>query len=132
MPCNSDYLEPSIREAELSRAAGLLVFALEASGRTPEPWARKEAANLYASDERIVPELCALIRSLGDSERDRIVYDAKSRISRDLADWWEEHEQADREREERERAAIRKAEARKSAAQKLTEEELEALGIGGA
>ncbi len=129
MPCNSDYLEPTEREQELRRAARLLIFALEAQGREAPDWARSEAENLYAKDERSVTSLCALIKSMGEPERDRIVYDAKSKASRDLADWWEEHQEADRRREEREAAEARREADRRSALGKLTEEEKAALGV---
>ncbi len=129
MPCNSDYLEPTEREQELRRAARLLIFALEAQGREAPDWARSEAENLYAKDERSVTSLCALIKSMGEPERDRIVYDAKSKASRDLADWWEEHQEADRRREEREAAEARREADRRSALGKITEEEKAALGV---
>lgn len=129
MPCNSDYLEPTAREQELRRAARLLIFALEAQGREAPDWARSEAENLYAKDERSVTSLCALIKSMGEPERDRIVYDAKSKASRDLADWWEEHQEADRRREEREAAEARREADRRSALGKITEEEKAALGV---
>lgn len=129
MPCNSDYLEPTAREQELRRAARLLIFALDAQGREAPDWARSEAENLYAKDERSVTSLCALIKSMGEPERDRIVYDAKSKASRDLADWWEEHQEADRRREEREAAEARREADRRSALGKITEEERAALGV---
>lgn len=44
--------------------------------------------------------LCAKIRALTKDELEKIVYNARDKDSRFLADWWEEHDKFDKERGE--------------------------------
>lgn len=129
MPCNSDYLNPNKREREMQRAAKLLVYVHQQTGKTPPPFAVKEAANIYASDERNVVDLCGFLRAMSDEDRERLVYNAKDKTARDLADWWEVHQAADAARE----AGKAVEEQRKAAAEaglaKLTAVEKKALGL---
>lgn len=135
MPCVSDYLAPTSRERELQRAAQLLAHVLERLGRPVDEALVKTAADLYARGPGgmtavdYVPELCAVLTSLDEAVRDQIVYDARNKMSRNLADWWEEHLAADRAREMREAATTRERELRASALAKLTAEERAALKV---
>jgi hypothetical protein len=129
MGCNSDYLEPTYREAELQRAAGLLVFVTKSLGNKPEDWMKNEAGNLYASDDRSVTELCAVLKAMSKEDLERIVYDAKNKTARDLADWWETHQAADTAREAKEKAAAKAEAIRKKAVAKLTPKERKVLGV---
>lgn len=79
--------------------------------------------------ERVHEQLCNMMRALSDQRRDEITYDARSKDSRDLADWWEYHQEKDRQHEEERRRVEKNAELRRSAAAKLTDEEREALGM---
>jgi hypothetical protein len=129
MGCNSEYLEPTRREVELKRAAGLLVFVTKAMGAEPEDWMKREAVNSYASDSRSVTELCAALKAMSKKDLERIVYDARNKTSRDLADWWEAHQAADAAREAREKAAAKAKAVRKKAVAKLTPKERKVLGV---
>ena len=102
MPCNSDYLNPNHRERQLQRTAKLLIYVCQEMSQPVEPWIDDEAENIYARDTRLVPELCRVLRSLSPEDRERIVYNAHDKRSRDLADWWEEHEKVDKAREGKE------------------------------
>lgn len=129
MPCDSSYLGRSEREEQLQRAAKLLVFVRQATGVEPEPWALKQAGEYYAKDERAVTELCAALKGMDPDQRERIVYDAHNRDARDLADWWEDHQQADAEREEKEKEEKERKKLAAAARKKLSQTEREALGI---
>jgi hypothetical protein len=59
--------------------------------------------------------------------RTRRIYNGHSRASRALADWWEDHQEADRERHKTEQAREAQARLIESARAKLTAEEYEAL-----
>lgn len=97
MPCDSSYLEPTQREAQIERAHRLLV------------WLNKRAAlgheispiGGYENDPWPVVALCAMLKNLPAKRRDAIVYDGRDKTARDLADWWDEHEEADRKREKK-------------------------------
>ena len=129
MPCNSDYLRPTDSEQEFRRAAQLLVYVKKKLGVKPEKWMLKEADNQYASDARSVTELCATLNAMKSRQRDAIVYNARNRVARDLADWWEEHQKADTERAKRDVALWKQSEMRKKALKKLTPAERKALGL---
>lgn len=129
MPCNSDYLAPTQRERELKRAAILLKYVFEKTLVPVPPWVISQSETLYPTNERIVPELCAAITALTPEQFQAIVYNAKDKTSRDLADWWEEHQAADAERLRNEEAARQLEKTRTDALNKLSLEEIAALGI---
>lgn len=128
MPCNSDGYEPTDREYQLQRTARLLVYAAEKIGRPVKPEWEMAAADPYCKMD-LVPELCSFLRGLEPPVFDSIVYDARSKQSRDLADWWEEHEAHDRDREAREKAEAKRQKLAASGMAKLTPAERKALGI---
>lgn len=132
MPCNSDYLNPTEVEQERRLAAALLIHVLECLDETVSPKLRKAADDIYADGQDNIPALCARLKRLSEespSAFERIVYNAKSRESRDLANWWEEHLEADRKRLEAERDAANRRAVKQSAMGKLTKAERDALGI---
>lgn len=129
MPCRSDYLEATGREVGLKRAAQLAVFVGAGLGiEVPEDIA-ENAEQYYGSDYGQVQWLCGKLKNMSDADRERIVYDAHNAKSRDLADWWEEHQEADAKREAAEQRAAHEAALRASAASKLSDEERRAIGL---
>jgi hypothetical protein len=127
MPCNSEYLNPTHREKELQRTAKLLLYVYAKVGATPEPWISEQAKNIYASDSRLVPLLCAGLKKMSRIEKDKIIYNARDKNARDLADWYEAHEEADRQRIAAEKKETRSKTIRQSAMSKLTKEEKKEL-----
>ena len=126
MPCNSDYLEPTRREEELRRAARLYMYILQETNK-PIPHALKKAAqDIYCQDDYI-PDLCKVLTELDSEALDKIVYNPKNRTSRDLADWWEDHQEADRLRIEKEKRLQETMKIHKRVLDKLSKEEIDAL-----
>lgn len=128
MPCNSDYMNPNERERELQRSAKLLVYVFRTIETTPPEWLLEEANNIYAKDDRSVTMLCATLKAMDPQERETLL-GGRKRTARDLANWWEEHLEADTAREEREAAEAERARSRRSGLNKLTAAERDALGI---
>lgn len=132
MPCDSGYLEPNTREKELRRAAGLLVYVLNSLHRPIEPWIIEQANDQYANNGEggdPVVLLCGVLKNMTRTEQKVIVFDGYSRMARDLANWWEDHQLADRMRVVAEEEKQYKLKLRESARKKLTPEELAALGV---
>lgn len=140
-PCNCDYLEASSFEKECQRMAKLIIYVESFyKGVTPK-WIKECAKNEYGApngqqdgDERLGPYLCKLLTNLKNGKNrqgfyNQIVYNAKNKQSRDLADWWEEHQEKDKERTRFERSEKLKRETIKKALGKLTKEEKEILGL---
>lgn len=132
MPCRSDYMEPTEREIYCQNTAKLYRYALiklelvELRRNIDE-----DAANNYASFD-YTSTLCRLLSDLKINNViafDELVYNAKDKDSRALADWWEKHEEVDRKRKAREQAEAEKKELIRSGLSKLTKEEIKALGI---
>mgnify|MGYP003333131810 CR=1 FL=1 len=126
MPCRSDYMDPTHKEIELQRTAQLLRFVYVKLELPVSEKLNKAAGDTWCKDD-FVPELCRTIRGLNEAQLNYIVYNARDKISRSLADWWEEHEAADRAREAKERKEAEEKELAKSAMQKISKEELAAL-----
>lgn len=73
--------------------------------------------------------LCSNIKKMNQRQLDTIVYDGHNKMARDLADWWEEHQEMDREREKEKQERVKARQLRKTALAKLTDEERKILGI---
>jgi transposase len=73
--------------------------------------------------------LCSNIKKMNQRQLDTIVYDGLNKMARDLADWWEEHQEMDREREKEQQEKARERELRKTALAKLTDEERKILRV---
>lgn len=122
MPCNSDYMNPTSLEKNLSVVYGLLDEIR--TGKLPEDFGSGYDQRVYNKglgkrhlDER-VSELCSLLK----------VADV-SRFSLEMQIWWRDHQNADKERENRERMEALAREIKERALVKLTEEEKAILGI---
>lgn len=100
MGCNSDYMNPTTKERELRETAVLYDFALrQVYGEHVKP-CNKLAAALKTSypSEDLTEELCSLLRGLDLKKFEEVVYNAREKHSRQLADWWERHLAADDQR----------------------------------
>lgn len=105
MPCTSS--NPTPREIESQLVATLLIYVYEWLDKTNLISEQLKAASESCYGNTIfldtwTAELCALVRSLNEEQLHTIVYDGTSRISRRLADWWEDHQEVDSAREARE------------------------------
>jgi hypothetical protein len=127
MACNSDDLRPTPQQRKLQHAAQLLAYVQEQTVGKVEKWVKKIAEDHYANSSKAFTALCDLLTAMKPEELEMIVYNAHSRMSRRLADWWEDHQAADNERKRREAASRRKKALRKQALSKLSPEEREAL-----
>lgn len=129
MPCNSDYLAPNEHEQQLQRTAKLLVYVRNMLDHPIGKELRAAAKDSYCCAD-YVPALCATIRAMTFEQKEAIMWDGSKKLARDLADWWEAHQAADRARVAAERKAKRDAKLRESALGKLTPAERRALGLG--
>lgn len=131
MPCNSDYMNPTRREAELQETAKLLVYVKEKMGEEIPDDLLAASKDMYCSKD-YVPQLCEAVCGLNEFWSSKIVYDGRSSTSRKLADWWDRHQAADFQRSLK---AAEKSKKRKenqeslvqTAMSKLNKEELGAL-----
>jgi hypothetical protein len=135
MPCHVDG--PSKSAIDTMKAAKLLVFALGVLKRPVPAYVIEAAKDDYpysisahvTETAKIEPELCALMLSLSQDQIRLVAYNAYSRESRDLADWWETHQENDRRHEKEEADKREKERLVRSALGKLTNEEKRALGL---
>lgn len=65
--------------------------------------------------------LCNLLKTASEKELTKLFKDARIKEARELAEWWEKHQELDRERELSDR--------KKDILSKLTDEEIEILGL---
>jgi len=125
MPCNSDYLNASGLEIELSRVL-LLTQELETGkpvdtrssdwmGYMTEAYGK---ADLRAKADAAVANLC-----------DRLKKVDVTQYSLEMQVWWRDHQAADKRREAEEKEKDKKTALRASAIKKLTPAERKALGL---
>lgn len=102
MPCNSDYLEPTQSELNSKEVAQHLIYVKEKLDYIELP----EYVYVANSDQYGYPKmlddmvvlLCDLLSTMRRVDLEEIVYNAKCKKSRKLADWWETHQEADKKR----------------------------------
>ena len=128
MPCRSDYMEATDREVRLRETAQLLIYVKQHLKEKVSDRLLKASNDYYCSVD-FVPELCKTIRKLTPEQMNDIVYNSRDKTSRRLADWWEEHEEADRKREAKEAEEKQRKALRKQALAKLSKEERMALDV---
>lgn len=132
MPCDSSYMNPNQAEADSKHTCQLLRYVFTELKRPVPDWVAKAAQEYYGNpiylDEAVVL-LCATISKMTQAQGDRIVYNARSKQSRELADWWEEHQAADRKREAREKTDRERQATKRRALAKLTPAERKALNL---
>lgn len=123
MPCRSDYMEPNGRERRLQKTAQLYAYVLEKLDQPVPQKVQEASGNIYCTSD-FVPKLCKLLSGLNEQVLDELMYDGRSKMARKLADWWDEHLEADRQRLKQERDEKAKKAKLKRIKAKLTEEEL--------
>ena len=121
MPCNSEYMEASALERELSKVA---CFLDEIAGKQ---WTRGDMAGYHSRvyckstrelGDQLVAELCSALQCLD-----------VSKFSLEMQIWWRDHQAADKERIEAEIALATATAERKAALSKLTPHERHLLGL---
>lgn len=144
MPCRSDYLEQTGEEAR-NQITAKLVLWLTVPGRsgkllmkTQQRQFEKQAENYYAEDKGQVRTLCNFVKALRATKtqhEDQNALDAifqenyNDPMSRRLADWVEEHDEADRRRVASEARSVRNGKLDKvsAAIAQLTDDKLDQI-----
>lgn len=125
MPCNSDYMEPTREEVDLSQVLELLRELKTGEEPRDHHWqGYHPAAYTYCTKEKLdcaTAELCRRLAALDP-------YKVKT-FSLELQMWWRDHQRADAARRKHEAKNARKDALVISARQKLTPDEREALGL---
>lgn len=126
MPCRSDYMEPTQRERLLQETAQLYAYVLHATGNLVPQKVELAANNQYCRDD-FVADLCQFITEMTADLRMQIIYNPYNRTARRLADWWEEHEAADRQRVAQEQTELLKQDRYEQVIAKLSDEDIAVL-----
>lgn len=116
MPCQSDYLEHTDREAESGR---VLEFLKEVAGQPFD----HENPDYYGKPENLdadTAKLCDWCKAHTEQV---------PRMSLELQLWWQRHQKSDARREAEERRRVEKRRIAEQGRAKLTAAELKALGL---
>ncbi len=105
MPCKSDHLNPTEAEQHHVKAVNLLFFVYSVLNIFVPEWlkeclADKSYGMYYKYKDMPMRELCSFLRELKKKNPENfesIVY-GRSKNSRALADWWEDHCKIDKQR----------------------------------
>lgn len=132
MPCRSDYLAASGQELESKRVCSLIIYLYKKLGMQVPAWVLLAVEEYYGNTARLdeaTKMLCECCRSLTNAESEQYIYDAHSKVARDLASWWERHLEWDARRVKEEDETRKRIVAKERGLKKLTVEEMEALGL---
>lgn len=112
MPCDASYMEPTQREKNSKLVARLLIYVLDFL-QPDQSDERVDMLNIAQSQygdpgrlDELTARLCSLCHEMSDDQKNSIIYNGHSPNARRLADWWDEHQEADRQRVERERQEL--------------------------
>jgi hypothetical protein len=129
MPCDGSYMNPNDEEHNRRTAAEFIVFVDSKLGiETPED-IKHAAGHIYGQGvelDDVVAKLCFKLSTLTKKQQSVIIYNGRDKTSRALADWWDEHQEADKERIEQE---VKDSKDRVAAIKKLTTRERKLLGV---
>lgn len=119
MPCNSDYLEATRKEVELSKVACLL-DELDGKPINESHWRgyHPSVYNKLVNSDELVSELCHRLKS-----------EDVTKLSLEMQIWWRDHKAADKARIEHDIARKKTDAERQAAISKLSKHERELLGI---
>jgi len=132
MPCNSGYQDPNREEINKVETSNLLIYVNKKLGIETPSNVKKAAKHIYGEGvdlDVITRKLCSTLKKLNKKQINEIVYNAKDKNSRKLADWWEEHQEADKKRLAEEAAEKKEQKLKQKAISKLTTKERKALGV---
>ena len=101
-------MEPTALELESSRVARLLIYVYSQLNTEPPEELPFNLDDLVKAGQSYglppqyldiaVKELCLLRRSFTKRQENTILYDGRNPQARELADWWDKHEEADNQR----------------------------------
>ncbi len=121
MPCNSDHMNASGYEKEISRVACLLD---ELAGKKWErSWRDGYHPRVYCKADKGLGDL--MVNELCEALQGRDV----AQCSLEMQLWWRDHQTADKGRVERELEQAKTADEREAALAKLTPHERKLLGL---
>ncbi len=125
MPCNKEHLNPTQYEIESKKVAGFILYCNVETGKSTPEWIKEAATNYYGNREKVhglTAKLCRICNTLPEE----ILY-ARNKIARNLANWWEDYQEADQIREEKEAKKQKEKEDRERVIKELTPEQRKAL-----
>lgn len=104
MPCRDDGPDP--RYLALQERVELLIkLAHYLDEKLGQPsFVAQADLPLHRKRDALAAHLCATIKTLDEDVLNTVMYDGRSSMARKLAEFWEEHQLADRKREEAELA----------------------------
>ncbi len=133
MPCNSDGMEPTAYESKIKRTVKLLCYVYRWVDITVSLELCQAANEQFyftkSEGDKWTSELCKVLTDMTDADRDQLVYNNRVKLSRQLADWWEDHLEVDAKRIAKEQQIIEKTKLIESGLSKLTEKEKVALKL---
>ena len=114
MPCDASYMNPNEKEKNSKQVAEFICYLLD-TGKF-EGWYNgsrvdeyRKAATDYYGDADLLDEmtafLCKLIEHMNDDMKEAYLFNGRSKMARRLADWWDDHTEADRQRRKKEMLA---------------------------
>jgi hypothetical protein len=104
MPCDGSYMNPSVRETESLLICKRIIFLFKKLNFPIPKKIVESSESLYGDLKNLdknVALLCLVISNMTKEQVDSILYNARSKESRDLANWWEEHQEADIKRKQK-------------------------------
>lgn len=135
MACLSDPIytrTPDKAQREMNKVSTLLIYVRTALGLHVEKLLISLASEEFPSTfnlDIVTARLCNLLRNLTEEQANAIIWDGRKAEARELAEWWEKHQEFDRQRLIAEQRIKLDARIKKNALAKLTAEEKRVLGL---
>ena len=130
MPCNCDHLEATYDETESKKICEHICFLFPNIGKHVPDWVTRGAHEYYGISEKLAElefMLHEAIFFLSKEEKEKYLYDGRSKESRLLANWHEDYIKNNKDENERVKRKRELEKRAKSILSKLRKEEVEII-----
>ena len=139
MPCDCSHMEPNQHEREIIRVSKCYSTLAKRMGREVPSWIKdgangeisfkaKEGYWAYGHPSRI-HEATAMLCALCAEAPEGLIYDGRDAAMRKVADWWDDHQEADKVKARKAKEDAAREVLAASALSKLTADERAAVGL---
>ena len=130
MPCNAEYMEPSYDEMESQKVCKLICALYKKLDKTIPRWVRNAAKDYYGNPRKLTDAeelLYKTIKGLDKKSLESCLYNARSKESRQLANWYEDFDEKTKDDRRRRKEKFEREKRAESILGRMRREEVEII-----
>ena len=130
MPCDCSHMQPTYDETESKRVCKLICFLFNELNLQIPNWIEEASIDMYGNSRKLTAAESILydtVKSLSEDKFSAYVYNARSKDSRKLANWYEDYDKKTKDKREGLRIKAEKEKRAKSILAKLRNDDVEII-----